>query len=718
MKCLDISVVVPAKADCNNNRWLPLWLHLWDTASTLKYLYFRWLPECAQRAMLPGCDAPSASAILTAAAMLHDIGKCTPVFVAHISRTANMPELINRMEAAGYPAYWPRMYTVPHSEAGEVLLKRFGAPDGFSSIIGAHHGKPQEKDFDAETRWINHAHLLTGRPQDEAVWRGAQHALVRWAEAEAGLSLTDLPVLPQSSQALLCGLLIMADWIASNTLYFPLLSMDDNGSSVDTESRFRRAMERLSLPPCWQTSADPSWAEGIYNLRFGTGEMLFTPYPAQSEIARIAADIETPGLMILEAPMGSGKTESALAAAELLASHVGSGGIFFGLPTQATANALFGRLKDWAERQSEDVVNTINLSHRMATLNLDYRDLLEGAALVGEESGLEVHSFFQGKKTALLSNFVVGTVDQLLMAALRRKHVMLRQLGLSGKVVIIDEVHAYDAYMSQYLQRTLQWLGAWRTPVILLSATLPASTREKLMDAYLGGAKKRDAGAAWRKSMDYPLLTWSDGGHVFQRRLTPDGRETTVQTAVISDADRLPLLREWLSEGGCAGVICNTVARAQDLAMEARQAMPDTEVMICHAQFVMPQRAKIEDELKTRLGRNGKRPSKLLLVGTQVIEQSLDIDMDLLITDLCPMDMLLQRIGRLHRHARIRPERLRAARCFVTAAEDDALIKNPIYEEYLLRRTLAILPEKLTVPTDIAPLVQCVYGDALPEDAS
>lgn len=707
---------LPAKCKKERNAWLPLLLHLKDTRNMLEWLYYEWLPASERYAMLPDCDIEAERAVLNYMGLLHDLGKATPAFAAHISSSGRMPELLERLEGAGYPPFWPSEYSVTHAAAGEALLIRAGAPAGIASIIGAHHGKPQEPNK-LRFVWDNYGHLLSGRSEDGDMWAKVQEALILWAESQSDIGLRSLTALSDASQMLLCGLLIMADWISSNTQYFPLIPLEDDGFDMDSDKRFQEALKRLKLPSCWQTEADVFWADRIYDVRFGKGESPFVPRPMQRETARMASQMRLPGLIILEAPTGSGKTEAALAMAELIAAGTGAGGIFFGLPTQATANALFGRLEDWASRQSEDTRNTIMLSHRMATMNPSYQDLLKGTpkdVMVGEESGLEVHDFFQGKKTALLSSFVVGTVDQLLMAALRRKHVMLRQLGLAGKVVIVDEVHAYDAYMSRYLQRALQWLGAWGTPVILLSATLPAATRAQLMDAYLGGKPRRNDVSVWRTSVDYPLLTWSDGGQVRQQPMTGDGRRIKVRTEIISDEARIDILKDKLSEGGCAGVVCNTVARAQAFAMAVSEAMPGIRVMLCHAQFVMPDRVRIEKELMKELGRDGKRPSKLVLVGTQVIEQSLDIDLDVLITDLCPMDLLLQRIGRLHRHERPRPARMVNAECYIAAASDEAVKDHPLYEEYLLLRTRDNLGQQLVIPDDVARLVQQVYK--APED--
>lgn len=287
----------------------------------------------------------------------------------------------------------------------------------------------------------------------------------------------------------------------------------------------------------------------------------------------------------------------------------------------------------------------------MAQLNTDYLKLQQEPVPVEDdaddpEERVMVHQWFQGSKQALLANFVIGTVDQLLMAALQQKHVMLRHLGLAGKVVVIDECHAYDAYMNCYLDRALNWLGEYRVPVILLSATLPAKRRTELVTAYLN--RKTLPDAPWKTCRGYPLLTWTDGKQVQQTGIplhTPP-RRVTMESLT---EEHLPeTLQNALREGGCAGVIVNTVRKAQDLAARLREELPEFEVLVFHAQFLMPDRAEKEQRLMERIGKRSTpaQRDRLIVVGTQVLEQSLDIDFDYMITELCPMDLLLQRIGR------------------------------------------------------------------------
>lgn len=415
----------------------------------------------------------------------------------------------------------------------------------------------------------------------------------------------------------------------------------------DYPARVDRAWEKLALPFPWEAQpgiADPQ----EFAVRFG-----FAPNAVQRAVLEAADTAAEPGILILEAQMGVGKTEAALAAAEIMASRFGLGGVFFGLPTQATANGIFPRLLGWADTQSEETLpQAIKLAHGMAELNECYLRLQgRGVQLeedAQEEHQVQVHQWFRGNKQVLLANFVIGTVDQLLLAALAQKHVMLRHLGLAGKVVIIDECHAYDTYMNCYLDRTLEWLGWYKVPVILLSATLPARRRTELV------------------------------------------------------------------EGGCAGVIVNTVKKAQKIAQLLRESLPDKEVQLFHAQFLMPDRAARENQLMARIGK-GSAPecrNDLIVVGTQVMEQSLDIDLDVLVTELCPMDLLLQRIGRLHRHYRSRPAPLQQACCAVLDTGEDAFDagSEAVYGQWLLWRTRKFLPRSIRLPEEISPLVQRVYG--------
>lgn len=704
----------------DSSLWLPLWMHLCDTAGIMKCLFFYWLPQSVRKKF--HVSEEELEAMVSFLGMVHDIGKATALFQYNISR--NSADIRSRIEVLfSIPREFLYSKKSPHARASEAILLKMGCPAGLASIAGAHHGKPQVEganDF-IDTQIEQYEDNYYGLEENKNFWEEIWRELFDWALFRSGFSSAqELPLLSIAEELLLSGLLIMADWLASNSSYFPLISLDELGTENMYPSRIDTAWEKIGLTTPWDAEYC-AMDEEVFLRRFG-----FAPNEVQRSMVEIASDMEAPGILVLEAQMGVGKTEAALAAAEILAARFEEGGLYFGLPTQATANGIFDRLKGWAATQSEEVVHTIRLAHGMAELNEEYRALFQGQAHTQEEAqedGLLVHSWFQGAKQALLADFVIGTVDQLLLAGLKQKHIMLRHLGLAGKIVIVDECHAYDAYMNHYLKVALAWLGKYRVPVILLSATLPAKRRVELIEAYLGGKAEE---SEWKNNAGYPLLTWTNGKKIEQRNIAlPDtGRE--IEIAFTSEEEVPDLLKDWMQEGGCAGVIVNTVKKAQELARRLAKSLPDFDVLLFHAQFVMPDRADKESELLARLGKNSstKERNRVIVVGTQVLEQSLDIDFDLLLTELCPMDLLLQRIGRLHRHfgRAGRPHKLRTARCFVLDSKGDNFDSGSkaIYGEWLLWRTRNLLPSSIILPQDIPKLVQQTYsweqGDSLPED--
>ncbi|MDD6203917.1 MAG: CRISPR-associated endonuclease Cas3'' [Firmicutes bacterium] len=494
---------------------LPLWMHLEDTAHAAEYLCNCRTADSVIHAC--GMTREEFGKICVFLAMVHDIGKCTPLFEARILQA--IPQRRDVLGGAGLdiPDISAFIYDTPrHAGAGQEILKDFGCRYGVCAVVGAHHGKPvSEKDDMAEPLAVYPKNFYA---KQRDLWRGMQRAVLDNALARAGYAaIEELPVLSNCAQMLLCGMLIQADWIASNTAYFPLLSEDEEGKPDDCPVRGARAFAALSLPGVW--NADYEWhgSESFYALRFG-----FSPNSMQRLTAEAARSMPEGGLMIVEAQMGTGKTEAAMAAAEILSKSAGCGGVFFGLPTQATSNGIFSRVAGWAEKISQNSTHTIRLVHGMAELNTDYRAYFPSGKNTDCEGngGLEAHSWFAGRKQALLADFVVGTVDSALMAALSQKHVMLRHLGLCGKTVIIDECHAYDAYMSRFLLRMLRWLGAYRVPVILLSATLPRERKEEMLREYING---RRTGTdefeiiTFPQDTGYPMITWTEGDKVLAR---------------------------------------------------------------------------------------------------------------------------------------------------------------------------------------------------------
>lgn len=752
-----------AKSDRKTDAWLPLWRHMADSAAVAGLLWDHWLPESVRAALADGLPEGEADArrLVVWLAATHDIGKATPAFACQVDDLAQKM----RDEGLDMPSF--RQFLdrrlAPHGLAGQVLLQqwlteRYEWPRSSALpwviVVGGHHGvhptSGDIKELDV------HPHLLR-TPGSDAAWKAVQFELLDVCAEACGVA-SRLPAwrrvrLSQPAQVLLTGVVIVADWIASNADLFPYFPQAEGQSPAE---RVDAAWRGLSLPRPWAAVEPVGGPDAVFAARFVLPEAARVR-PVQQCALELARGMSTPGLMVIEAPMGEGKTEAALAAAEILAARSGAGGCLVALPTMATSNAMFSRLRRWLDRlpdaRSEPGARSVLLAHSKAALNEDFAELVRAGRRLravevdgaGDEwehradrqalsAELIAHQWLRGKKKALLSSFVVGTIDQLLFMGLKSRHLALRHLAVAGKVVVIDEAHAYDTYMNSYLDRVLSWLGAYRVPVVVLSATLPAGRRRELAEAYAGpAADLAEVGSA----EGYPLLSAVEpGGSARVREVEPSGRRVDVRLERVDDdlevlADRLD---DELAGGGCALVVRNTVGRVLQTAASLRERFGDDHVTVAHSRFLDLDRVEKDAELLKRFGPPGEgveRPVKHIVVASQVAERSLDIDFDLLVTDLCPMDLLLQRIGRLHRHERGvgqsgRPERLRRARCLVTGADWSAEPVEPVdgsrrvYGLYALLRAAAVLEPYLSgaastghvirLPEDISPLVQRAYG--------
>ncbi len=536
-------------------------------------------------------------------------------------------------------------------------------------------------------------------------------------------------VLSKPSQVLLTAIVIVADWIASNTDFFPLYPISEVNrppvlpDAVLTERRVKEAWRRLGLPPRWSAMPLGADLDAVFGARFG--QLGAVARPVQRAAVEMADAQPQAGLVIVEAPMGAGKTEAALLAAEVLAHRSRADGCFVALPTQATSDAMFGRVLQWLKALPGDSALSVNLVHGKASLNDDYAGLVRESRYAnigdGQPDAVMVHQWMRGRKRAVLASFVVGTIDQVLFAGLKSRHLMLRHLALAGKVVIIDEVHAYDVYMSRYLDRVLHWLGAYGVPVVLLSATLPPARRTELLNAYESGTGREVPTV--EEHVGYPVVTAS--GVRSPAVLPLPERRTAVAVERLDDElDTLVgFLRRHLTDGGCAVVVRNTVTRVQETADRLREVFGAEHITVNHSRFLSCDRARTDRSLLRRFGPPGPdtvRPGLHIVVASQVVEQSLDVDFDLMVTDLAPMDLVLQRLGRVHRHERDRPAGVRQARCALMGVDDWAGVparavrgSRRVYGEHPLLRSAALLAdrESIRLPEDIAPLVASAYSD-------
>ncbi|MFA5353647.1 MAG: CRISPR-associated helicase/endonuclease Cas3 [Thermodesulfovibrionales bacterium] len=382
------------------------------------------------------------------------------------------------------------------------------------------------------------------------------------------------------------------------------------------------------------------------------------------------------GLTIVEAPTGSGKTEAALAYAWRLINAGLADSIVFALPTQATANAMLGRLERIASLLFESRPNVL-LAHGSARFNKDFIRIKHSAikGYEGEDGWVQCSEWLaESRKRVFLGQIGVCTVDQVLISVLPVKHRFVRGFGVGRSVLIVDEVHAYDAYMYGLLEEVLRQQKASGGAAILLSATLPERQRQKLCAAWSAELEQQEEKAP------YPLATWTAGTTTTPFELPseqqPQKNSVKIETVRVSQMvpDELLLLRviSAAAQGAQVAIVCNLVDVAQKLARRLR-AMTDLPVDLFHARYCYSHRQEKELDAIKHFGPEGERTSGRIIVATQVIEQSLDLDFDWLITQLCPVDLLFQRIGRLHRHNRSsRPAGFEEPLCTVLLPEDDA----------------------------------------------
>lgn len=733
--------------------WHPLLFHLTDVAMCAEAMWDEVLSPAwkARLADKLGLSEDSARAWTVYLTGLHDLGKACPGFQLQL----NLPHIEGRLRAAGLktePAEWVPHGTVSAFTLREYLPERFGvAPsvaNAFAVAVGGHHGVfPTNGNIND----------LPDASLGGNSWRAARTRYADWfADLIAPPDATPPTACDHVAAVMFAGFVSVVDWIGSSeTMFQHGVRTPDGEPDLDPPSyrNYARIQAHKALKILGWTGWSPSSTPASFTEMFPH----FRPRPVQRAAIDLASLLDGPALVIIEEQMGEGKTETAAYLADTWTTRLGQNGTYFALPTQATTNQMFDRIRAFlGHRYPADVVN-LQLLHGHAALSdvlkslhneartrlLDITSVQDTDNNHPHEGGVIAAEWFAAGKRAILAPFGVGTVDQALLSALQVKHFFVRMYGLSSKTVIIDEVHAYDTYMSVLIERLLEWLGALRVPVILLSATLPSSRRKRLLDAYrtyLRSAGGTLADAPIQLHVPYPRISWATATSVGARSIAVD--ETRRRTLHLEWIDgRLPQhlpqqpgetitlgerLTTELAEGGCCVVICNTLRRAQavytalkpyfeGLASDGRPRLD-----LFHARYRQRDRAEREQRSLERFGKDGMRPDKAILVATQVVEQSLDLDFDVMVSDHAPADLLLQRSGRLHRHDRSdRPPRLREPRLLIVKPEavqtGDVPAFDPgsvyVYEQHILLASWLALRERhlLRIPDDIEPLIEAVY---------
>lgn len=593
---------------------------------------------------------------------LHDLGKFSEAFQSQ--RPDLILELQNRAPNPG------KQYNERHDSLGfwlwdndlvdnDVLLKigitdtrktRRGLKCWLLAVTG-HHGMPPKP---------------AGTP-DFFFCKEDKRAAGDFVQALADLFLTDeAKRIPDhagadfewSSKTLswwFAGVAVLADWLGSNTKFFPYREQPQ-GLVAYWEYAQGQASKALDQ-------------SGVLPIAIEQGQTLtdfFSYIDEASPLQHWAATVDIPSapqIYLLEDVTGAGKTEAAIMLAYRLMAQGAAAGLFIGLPTMATANAMYQRVAQVYQKLFAGNAN-LTLAHGFKTLVEEFAASIlpadtpeQDAAQLDETATARCTAWLADhSKRALLASAGVGTVDQALLAVLHSKHQSLRLLGLFNKVLVIDEVHACDAYMQGVLEVLLEFHARTDGSVIMLSATMPSRMKQALLDAYARG--RNQATAPTLSSAAYPLATrWHDGqSSLLEEALASRSNVSrTVQVHYEADDEKVfAHINAALQQGQCVGWIRNTVADAMAAYERLSQAIPHEQITLFHARFALQDRLSKETKVLDYFGGKSGQSDRQgrLMIATQVAEQSLDVDFDVLITDLAPIDRVLQRAGRLQRHVR------------------------------------------------------------------
>jgi CRISPR-associated endonuclease/helicase Cas3 len=652
----------------------------------------------------------------TTLAALHDIGKVSPGF--QVKSDQWQPSF---KRDAGYESRHQRISQIFLESLHHGRLRRW------AEAVGAHHGRVQGCDAPGE---------LGGK-----AWEQARKDLLEALETEFK-PLPDKDAGDEAAQWLLAGLITLADWLGSDENNFS----PENRGPLDRATQRKKADEivkRLELAGA-RPVADKSF-EQVFRERL-KGE---SPRPLQREI--IAAPQFVPGVYIIEDVMGSGKTEAALWLAYRLMATGQARGLYFGLPTRVTSDRIHRRVGEYlAEVYPQGVepplVHGQAWLKEMPWVRPAWKDSRDTS---GDETPREqaeaARKWFASARRGLLAPFAVGTVDQALLGVIAAKWFFLRQFALAGKVVVFDEVHSYDLYTGTLIQHLVKRLRELQATPVILSATLTAKQRASLLG---------EASPATATDVPYPAITIKTSelpSVLLPVEAHKSGKTIQIVPILVPDFDHVTIVvsqaAKLAAEGRNVVWIRNTVRHAQEAyRMVNGERQGDAfEVGLLHSRFPAFQRASYPkstlEELKKRhlheerwlwmLGkpeprRADARPKGCVLVATQVVEQSVDIDADVLITDLAPTDMLLQRLGRLHRHDRgdrgrptaylVVPQAVAENSRALSAKEIKQSLGGVgwVYAPYVLLRTWKEWQSlrDLSLPTGIRRLLEDTYSDS------
>lgn len=561
----------------------------------------------------------------------------------------------------------------PHSEITEATLREFN--DRVAKILGKHHGLSSRSVLNAN------AEIYGGKD-----WQDLRVKFL--SELKEHFS-QEIPEISSDIQGnIIAGLITVADWIGSGIKY---------QDSLDYKSKIDELVSEAGFIP-FQVKKGLTFNDIFDSIK--------EPNELQKKI--IDKNLSQNGIYIIEAPMGMGKTEAALYLAYKNLETFKNNGIYFALPTQLTSEKIYERFNPFLSKILEGTKIEAKLLHSKNWMKI-------------YEEGEPGKSWFDSKKKGLLAPFAVGTLDQALMSVLNVRHSFVRTFGLLGKVVIIDEVHSYDMYMGTLLKELVENLSKMGSCVIILSATLRKDDKNSIIGENL----------SHNSNEGYPLITSYNPNSQEQCRLEFNyNEEKNVSINFTNDiGEAIDKCIEKAKNGFQILWIENSVDEAQEVFRKVNNRISESEAEcgLLHSRFIKRDREGIEDKWLKYFDKEsrGKQPRDKgrILIGTQILEQSLDIDADFIITKICPTDMLLQRMGRLWRHKSNDPYRpINAKRevLIITPEIEQVLQKDEIlgntgkvYSKYVIYRTIEILKKlkEIRIPSQIRELIESTYSD-------
>ena len=646
-----------------------------------------------------GLDETAARGMMALLAGLHDIGKATPAFQKKV------PDLYARLDDDLHE----RASVDDHGILSAVILRRWFIDKGLgkrqasqlAAVIGGHHGA-----------WISSAQTSPKPRTGGKKWQDLQNQLCDELQKVLGVAEIRLPESPQAFNvfaAFLSGFVSVCDWIGSNEEdYFPY-----EEGKIDSQNYFQRAhgQAKVALSDWSDWKADGHEPDFNKIFPFEANELQSTA------IEHLQGFERAPRLILVEYPTGEGKTELALHIGDLLVNRFSLAGTYIAMPTQATSNQMFARVETYLQTRYPNVDLDPQLIHGGAEqYKSSHQHTLSESDQEGNDSADDAVSWFeQNRKRALLTPYAVGTIDQAMLSVLQVKHHFVRQFGLSRKVIIFDEIHSYDTYMDEIIKRLFNWLHALDSPMILLSATLSRQGRQEILKAVSA------SNAGEMPDKPYPRLTVveHDGEARAHSLPPPQTREIQIRRMALDLDSLLDAVRDAYMQGGCIAIVCNTVSESIEIARHLRQAegIDEDEVWLLHARFPPAWRGEIEKKVVGAFGKEGTRPERAILVATQIIEQSLDLDFDLIVSRTAPIDLLIQRMGRLHRHPRSRPSHLTQPTLLLRIPDmktddvPDFGVDEAVYERFFLLKTWLCLRnrQEMRIPDAVDDLMNFVY---------